>query len=118
MLSIPNHRPQPGFAATLRVLTATDPAAARAELDRAGVDWILLCPNPVEREVFAPGTASGTSFYRRLIDGEAPAWLRPLPLPQDVADAVRLFAVAPTGEPTIAEQPVPDAARVEHRHGG
>ena len=53
VLSIPNHRPQPGFAVTLRILTATDPAAARAELERAGVDWILLCPSPVEREMFA-----------------------------------------------------------------
>jgi hypothetical protein len=118
VLSIPNHRPQPGFAATLRVLTATDPAAARAELERAGVDWILLCPNPVERALFAAGTPTGASFYRSLIDGQAPAWLRPLPLPQDVADAVRLFALVPSGEPTVAEQPAPDEARVEHRHGG
>jgi hypothetical protein len=116
VLSIPNHRPQPGFAATLRVLTATDPAAARAELERAAVDWILLCPNPVEREVFAAGEHTGTTFYRRLIDGEPPAWLRPLPLPQDVAGEVRLFAVtpgpaAPTAEPAVAEQPVPGGAR-------
>jgi hypothetical protein len=116
VLSIPNHRPQPGFAATLRILTATDPAAARAELERAGVDWILLCPNPVERELFAAGEHTGTTFYRRLIDGEPPAWLRPLPLPQDVAGEVRLFAVtpgpaAPTAEPAVAEQPVPGGAR-------
>ena len=119
VLSIPNHRPQPGFAATMRILTAADPAAAQAELARAGVGWILLCPNPVEREMFASGAPpSGTSFYRRLIDGQAPAWLRPLPLPQDLADAVRLFAVAPTGEPAVAAQPVPAEARVEDRHGG
>ncbi|HSA79200.1 MAG TPA: hypothetical protein VLE23_00170 [Geminicoccaceae bacterium] len=118
VLSIPNHRPQPGFAATLRILSATDPAAARAELERAGVDWILLCPNPVERAVFAAGAPSGTSLYRRLIDGQAPAWLHPLPLPQDVTDAVRLFAVAPTDGPAVAEQPVPEAARVEHRDDG
>jgi hypothetical protein len=116
VLSIPNHRPQPGFAATLRVLTATDPAAARAELERAGIDWILLCPNPVERELFASAEGSATTLYRRLIDGQAPAWLRPLPLPQDVAGEVRLFAVAPgpatpTAEPAVAEQPVLGGAR-------
>jgi len=116
VLSIPNHRPQPGFAATLRILTATDPAAARAELERAGVDWILLCRNPVKRELFASGEHTGTTFYRRLIDGEPPARLRPLPLPQDVAGEVRLFAVAPgpatpPAEPTVAEQPVPGGAR-------
>jgi len=116
VLSIPNHRPQPGFAATLRVLTATDPAAARAELERIGVDWILLCPNPVERELFASAEGSGTTLYRRLIDGEPPAWLRPSPLPQDVAGEVRLFAVAPgpatpTAEPAVAEQPVLGGAR-------
>jgi hypothetical protein len=123
VLSIPNHRPQPGFAATLRVLTATDSAAAQAEVERAGVDWILLCPNPVERDVFAPGERAGTTLYRRLIDGQPPAWLRSLPLPQEVAGQVHLFAVVtepatptaaatatPLAQPIVVEQPVPDEA--------
>ena len=89
VLSIPNHRPQPGFAATYRILTATDEAPARAELTRFGVDWILLCPSATERALFAvPGEARPT-LYQRLADGDVPPWLRPLPLQGDLAAAAR-----------------------------
>ena len=93
VLAIPNHRPQPGFAATYRILTATDEEVARAELARFGVDWILLCPSATERWLFAVPGASGTTFYERLADGEPPRWLRPLPLEDDLAEAARLFEV-------------------------
>jgi hypothetical protein len=95
VLSIPNHRPQPGFAATYRILTATDEAPARAELTRFGVDWILLCPSATERALFAvPGEARPT-LYQRLADGDVPPWLRPLPLQGDLAAAARLFEIVP-----------------------
>jgi hypothetical protein len=127
VLSIPNHRPQPGFAATYRILTAADPALARAELERRRVDWILLCPNAVEREAFGGASPAGRNLYQTLLAGEPPAWLRPLPLPAEVADDVRLFAVLrepaatpaeaealtpaePRGEPTVAVEPATDSA--------
>jgi hypothetical protein len=95
VLSIPNHRPQPGFAATWRILTATEEAPARAELTRFGVDWILLCPSATERALFAvPGEARPT-LYQRLADGDVPPWLRPLPLQGDLAAAARLFEIVP-----------------------
>jgi hypothetical protein len=93
VLSIPNHRPQPGFAATYRILTATDAAAARAELARFRVDWILLCPSATERALFAVPGAVPPTLYRRLLDGDAPPWLRQLPLEGDLADGARLFEV-------------------------
>ena len=93
MLSIPNHRPQPGFAATYRILTSTDERVARAELARFGVDWILLCPSATERWLFAVPAAGGTTLYQRLADGAAPAWLRPVPLEGELAAAARLFEV-------------------------
>ena len=93
VLSIPNHRPQPGFAATWRILTATDDRAARAALARSGVDWILLCPSATERALFAVPDARRPTLYQRLVAGEAPRWLRPLPLEGDLAVAARLFEV-------------------------
>jgi hypothetical protein len=99
VLSIPNHRPQPGFAATYHVLTATDEGAARAELARFGVDWILLCPNPVERGLFMADAPSAPTLYRRLVDGAPPSWLRPLPLDDQLAADVRLYEVV---RPTAA----------------
>jgi hypothetical protein len=95
VLSIPNHRPQPGFAATYRILTATDETPARAELTRFGVDWILLCPSATERALFAVPGAARPTLYQRLVDGDAPPWLRPLPLERDLAAAARLFEVVP-----------------------
>jgi hypothetical protein len=105
VLSIPNHRPQPGFAATYRILTAAEPARARAELERHRVGWILLCPNPVEREAFGGAMPAGANLYQTLLAGEPPAWLRPVPLPPEVAGEVRLFAVVrePAAIPVEAE---------------
>ena len=102
MLSIPNHRPQPGFGATWRILTATDEGAARAELTRFGVDRILLCPSATERALFAVPEAGGPTLYQRLADGQAPSWLRPLPLEGDLAAEARLFEVIRPSERTAA----------------
>jgi hypothetical protein len=98
VLSIPNHRPQPGFAATWRILTATDERAARAELTRFGVDWILLCPSATERALFAVPGARRPTLYQRLVDGETPPWLRPVALGGELAAEARLFeVVGPSG---------------------
>ena len=102
VLSIPNHRPQPGFAATWHVLTATDEAAARATLERHGVGWILLCPSAVERAAFAPAPAAADTLYRRLVEGQPPAWLRRLPLAPAAGQAV-LFAFVPDATAPLAE---------------
>jgi hypothetical protein len=93
VLSIPNHRPQPGFAATWRILTSTDDRVAQTELARFGVDWILLCPNRTERVLFGLAGAAAPTLYQRLADGEPPDWLRALPLEEEVAAAARLFEV-------------------------
>jgi hypothetical protein len=102
VLSIPNHRPQPGFAATWRILTATDEGAARAELTRFGVDRILLCPSATERALFAVPGAQQPTLYQRLADGQPPFWLRPLPLERDLAVEARLFEVIRPSDRTAA----------------
>jgi hypothetical protein len=95
VLSIPNHRPQPGFNAGYRALTATDLQAARAELTRHGVDWILLCPSIVERGHFTEGREGEPTLYRRLLDGTAPSWLRPVGLGEELRGSMQLFEIAP-----------------------
>jgi hypothetical protein len=102
VLSIANHRPQPGFTATWRILTATDEGAARAELTQFGVDRILLCPSATERALFAVPEAGAPTLYQRLADGQAPVWLRPLPLEGELAADARLFEVVRPGDRTAA----------------
>jgi hypothetical protein len=96
VLSIPNHRPQPGFAATYRILTAVDPDTAHAEIARHHIDWIMLCPSTAERRQFAQARDDPRTLYRRLVDGSPPPWLQRLALPPELADEVSLFAVVPT----------------------
>ncbi len=103
VLSIPNHRPQPGFATTYRILTALDPEAARAEVARHHIDWILLCPSAAEQRQFAHARDDPRTLYRRLVDGAPPPWLRRVPLPPELADEISLFAVVPNpGAPAAA----------------
>jgi hypothetical protein len=105
VLAIPNHRPQPGFTATYRVLTTTDEQVARAELARFGVDLILLCPSATERSLFAVDRAAGPTLYQRLADGQAPSWLRPVPLGPELAASARLFEVVGRDASTAAAAP-------------
>jgi hypothetical protein len=101
VLSIPNHRPQPGFTASYRILTARDDSAARSLLAEYRVDWILLCPGPVEGSIFAPEGAAKDDLYQRLVDGAPPPpWLRPVPLEPALARSFRLFEVVE--EPAVA----------------
>ncbi len=102
VLSIPNHRPQPGFAASYRALTASDPQAARAELARHGVDWILLCPSIVERSHFLEGHEGEATLYQQLLDGAPPPWLHPVALSEDLQDVMQLYTLRPD---TLAHDP-------------
>lgn len=103
VLSIPNHRPQPGFAATYRALTTDDELVAWAELRNHGVDWILLCPSIVERSTFLDGDGTEATLYRRLVDGTSPTWLRPVTLSDELGDQMQLYEVD-TG-PAVAHGP-------------
>ena len=95
VLSIPNHRPQPGFTTTYRTLSATDERIARAHLVESSVDWILLCPSAAERRFF--GTEA--SLYRRLVNGAPPSWLQPIDLPEHIREQALLYAVRPEPVP-------------------
>jgi hypothetical protein len=110
VLSIPNHRPQPGFTATYLVLSRASEGLARAMLAEHGVDWILLCPGKVERSVFAADGEDGDTLYARLAGGSPPPWLRPLPLPDDLASQARLYAISPA--PAMAGEDISDAERL------
>lgn len=91
VLSIPNHRPQPGFGATAAALGATDDATARTIMAAHRVDWLLLCGDAVERDLAGAAGAGSSSLYERLRTGEPPGWLRAIPLGAGRLRDVRLF---------------------------
>jgi hypothetical protein len=112
VLSIPNHRPQPGFAVTFRSLTAGDDKAALEELRRHRVDWILLCPGEIEGAFFRVDSDPSRTVYQRLIEGDAPAWAIRVPLRLEADASARwayLYAVEPPpggfGDEAVADLP-------------
>jgi hypothetical protein len=95
VLSIPNHRPQPGFAATHRIFTSNDDLSAQQLLADHHVEWILLCPSAIERSFSEAGEAAGPTLYQRLAARDVPAWLRPLDLPPFATGTPLLYEVGP-----------------------
>ena len=94
VLSIPNHRPQPGFARDLahpdRDRRGRRAGRARPASASTGSCCARARPNgrcsPCRRR-------ARPTLYQRLADGQAPSWLRPLPLEGDLAAEARLFEV-------------------------
>lgn len=86
-VSGPYHRGGDAFIDVLRAFTATDDGAARAILRRRQADLVAVCASD-------PPTGNAADLVTRLRRGDAPAWLRPIPLP-DALGGYRLFAVDP-----------------------
>lgn len=80
----PYHRGGAGVADTRAVFDAADPDVARTVLHRRGVSLLLICIAVPDRAV-PPG-----SLAALIRDGQAPAWLHPVPLPEALA-GFRLF---------------------------
>lgn len=73
VLSIPNHRPQPGYTATYRAMSTTDADRARRIIDGSSVDAVLVCDDVVERGFYS---ADPAALHARLVRGDPPTWLR------------------------------------------
>ena len=95
VFSIPHHRFQSGFAMSYDVMTATDFSRAHTLLRESGVELIAICPGSAEETVYDTA-GEGHSFYEALSTDEPPAFVEPLPLPEEVSKGFRLFAVNPS----------------------
>ncbi len=74
----PYQRNVEGVVDTHAVLGATDMDAARAVLERRGVDVIAVCGGVKEARRYGKET-----LYARLFDGRPPPWLRPVLVPEE-----------------------------------
>jgi hypothetical protein len=95
VLSIPNHRPQPGFTASYRIMTAVDFQEANRLLVERQVDLVAICVGSNE-SWFYKIEGAGRTLYQALSDGAPPDFLVPVSLPDDVG-GFRLFEVRPAG---------------------
>ncbi len=68
-----------GFGAAVEAFRAPSDELARKLAGERGVALVLVCAdNP---EALLHRAKSGRSFHDRLVEGDAPAWLEPVPLP-------------------------------------
>jgi len=90
VIATPYHRNDRGILDSYNIMTADDPAAAKAMMDARAVDLVLLCPNSPESGFFAtPGREN--SFYRALAQDNPPPWLTPVALPEGLRDQFKLY---------------------------
>lgn len=93
VLGTPYHRNYRGTMDTYRLLSARNEAESKRIIDARGIDLILLCRSPVERN-FYQVKAGDTSLYSRLIDaGRIPDWMRSVDLPAGL-EGFRLYQVS------------------------
>ena len=78
VLSIPNHRYQPGFRATYEIMNAKGEEEQRRLLAEFDVEYMAICPSEAEAEFFDTGRES---LRQQLIDGARPLWLTEILLP-------------------------------------
>lgn len=87
----PYHRGNDDVADMLATMIATSDEASRAVIDRRKVDLVLICTRVVPRAI---RESSKDSLYHRLVRGDAPGWLSPVPMTTEIEKAFRLYAVS------------------------
>jgi hypothetical protein len=90
----PYHRNGQDIIDVMRAFRGTA-EAARATIERRGVDYVLICPGLSESTVYASQAKGG--FYMQLVRGKAPGWLQPVPLP--AKSPYRMWRVAGRAQP-------------------
>ncbi len=85
----PYHRNLAGIGDTQAAFGGTA-SEARSIVERRRVDLILVCTTASDMVFFSRGPVD--SLFRRLMRGDLPDWLRPVPMPPQQRD-FRLFAV-------------------------
>lgn len=91
------HHRNPGLLGSLLLLRSTDLEGARAEFLRRGITLVVLCPGDSGNHYEMKGDKERPDlFYRRLLDGRGPAWLKELDFPPAERASFRLFGALPS----------------------
>jgi hypothetical protein len=92
VIATPYHRNGAGIMFGYHVMTAETDQEAFELLRMRKVDYILLYPESSEKVIYL-NTKSQDTFYRRLLAGQYPLWLRPLILPPELAGEIIIYKV-------------------------
>ena len=79
-LAGPYHRNGTAILDVQHAFTDSSPEVAHEVMRRHGATMLLLCPGMSETTVYAARNRKG--FYQQLVDGDVPAWLEPVTLPE------------------------------------
>lgn len=92
VIATPYHRNGAGIMFVYEVMTAPTDAEALSLLKERAVDVVLLYPSSSEK-VFFLNTTNNDTFYKRLLAGQYPVWLKPANVPVDLVDKIKVFEV-------------------------
>lgn len=89
ILATGHHRGATAIRQVIDAFSGT-PGEARAIMQRNGLRYVVVCPNVQEMALYRERAPKG--FAVQLLDGRAPAWLRPVPLP--AASGLKMWELA------------------------
>ena len=88
VLATGHHRGAKAMRDVIDAFTGT-PAQARGVMQKHKLRYVMICPQVQEMDLYRKRAPNG--FAAQLLDGKAPAWLRPVPLPH--AAGLRMWAL-------------------------
>ena len=88
VLATGHHRGAPAMRDVIDAFTGS-PEQARAIMAKHRLRYVMLCPGVQEMDLYREKAPNG--FAVQMLDGEAPAWLRPVSLPE--ATGLRMWAL-------------------------
>lgn len=80
-LAGPYHRNGDAILDVYHAFRSPSPEVAHAIMKRRGATMLLLCPGMAESTIYVAQAPRG--FYVQLMDGNVPAWLEPVELPEN-----------------------------------
>jgi hypothetical protein len=92
VVGVPYHRNGVGNWESYRLFAAPQEGESRAIVTRRHIDLLMICPRDTEQRFFTRETGSD-NLYTRLLAGQVPDWLAPVPVKPESADGFRLYRV-------------------------
>jgi len=95
VVATPYHRNAGGILDSIDFFGAVDESPALKIVRQRGITLVLVCAAKGQARLYSPAESAHTGFlHQRLVEGDPPVWLQPLPLPPTAA-SFRLFRVVP-----------------------